>query len=144
MIAAMLLHAQAPMVTNPVAIFLVVLAIILIVPLLLQRIKLPYVIGLILAGVAVGPHGFNIVGRDMSFEVFGQVGILYLMFLAGLEIDMYHLRRNLRRGLFSAPILLSFRSLSVLAWDSVFWASESKRRFCWRRCLRPTLFWHIR
>ena len=99
MIAATLLQAQAPMVTNPVAIFLVVLAIILIVPLLLQRIKLPYVIGLILAGVAVGPHGFNIVGRDMSFEVFGQVGILYLMFLAGLEIDMYHLRRNLRRGL---------------------------------------------
>ncbi len=85
MIAATLLQAQAPMVTNPVAIFLVVLAIILIVPLLLQRIKLPYVIGLILAGVAVGPHGFNIVGRDMSFEVFGQVGILYLMFLAALR-----------------------------------------------------------
>ena len=91
--------AATPMVTSPVTIFLVVLGIILVVPLLLQRIKIPYVIGLILAGVAVGPYGFNILARDMSFEVFGQVGILYLMFLAGLEIDMYHLKKNMSRGL---------------------------------------------
>lgn len=65
---------------------------------ILNRLKIPHVIGLILAGVLVGPHGFNILARDMSFEVFGQVGILYLMFLAGLEIDMYHLKRNIGRG----------------------------------------------
>lgn len=93
-----LLSAQ-PLVTNPVSIFMVVLAIILLVPLILQRLKIPYVIGLILAGVAVGPYGFNVVARDMSFEVFGQVGILYLMFLAGLEIDMFNLKKNLGRGL---------------------------------------------
>lgn len=87
------------MVTSPVTIFLVVLGIILLVPLLLQRLKIPYVIGLILAGVAVGPYGFNILARDMSFEVFGQVGVLYLMFLAGLEIDMYHLKKNMAKGL---------------------------------------------
>lgn len=67
-------------------------------PMILNRLKIPHVIGLILAGVLVGPHGFNILARDMSFEVFGQVGILYLMFLAGLEIDMYHLKRNIGRG----------------------------------------------
>ncbi len=94
-----MLAAAAPLVTGPVAIFFVVLGIILLVPLILQRLKIPYVIGLILAGVAVGPYGFNILARDMSFEVFGQVGILYLMFLAGLEIDMYNLKKNLSKGL---------------------------------------------
>lgn len=90
--------AAAPLVTQPVTIFLVVLAIILLVPLLLSRLKIPHVIGLIVAGVFVGPHGFNVLARDMSFEVFGQVGLLYLMFLAGVEIDMYHLKKNIRRG----------------------------------------------
>jgi len=91
--------AQTPVVTNPVTIFLVVTGIIVAVPLLLQRLKIPTVIGLILAGVAAGPYGFNILARDMSFEVFGQVGILYLMFLAGLEIDMYNLKKNLKLGI---------------------------------------------
>lgn len=95
----MIAAAASPLVTGPVAIFLVVLGIILVVPLLLQRVKIPYVIGLILAGVAVGPYGFNILARDMSFEVFGQVGVLYLMFLAGLEIDMFHMKKNMAEGL---------------------------------------------
>jgi Na+/H+ antiporter len=90
--------AAHPLITSPVAIFLVVLLIMLCAPMILNRLKIPHVIGLILAGVLVGPHGFNILARDMSFEVFGQVGILYLMFLAGLEIDMYHLKRNIGRG----------------------------------------------
>lgn len=51
-----------------------------------------------MAGVVIGPYGFNVVANDSSFAVFGQVGLLYLMFLAGLEIDMFHLRLNLRRG----------------------------------------------
>lgn len=88
----------SPLVTSPMAIFLIVLAIILLAPMLLSRLKIPHVIGLILAGVVVGPYGFNVLARDMSFEVFGQVGLLYLMFLAGVEIDMYHLKKNLRRG----------------------------------------------
>lgn len=91
--------AHEPIITAPVPIFLTVMAIILVTPLLLNRLKIPHVIGLILAGVAVGPHGFGVLARDMSFEVFGQVGILYLMFLAGIEIDMYHLKKNLVKGL---------------------------------------------
>lgn len=110
MLAAIAL--KEPLITSPMGIFLTVLAIILLAPLLLNRIKIPHVIGLIIAGVCVGPHGFNILGRDMSFEVFGQVGLLYLMFLAGVEIDMYHLKKNLRRGFifgvftFAVPALL--------------------------------------
>ncbi len=84
---------------QPVAIFLVVLVIILLTPLVFNRLKIPHLVGMILAGVLVGPHGFDVLADDASFEIFGQVGILYLMFLAGVEIDMVHLRRNLRAGL---------------------------------------------
>ncbi len=95
---ALIIPAHAPLVTSATGIFLVVLALILFAPMLLSRIKIPHVIGLIIAGVAVGPYGFNVLSRDMSFEVFGQVGLFYLMFLAGVEIDMYHLKKNIRRG----------------------------------------------
>ena len=91
--------AQEALVTQPVQIFLIVLAIILFAPILLNKLKIPHIIGMIVAGVVVGPYGFNILDNDSSFAIFGQVGLLYLMFLAGLEIDMYHLRLNLKRGL---------------------------------------------
>lgn len=100
MLLSIALSALTPIVTQPAPIFLTVLVIILFAPMLLTRLRIPHVIGLILAGVLVGPYGINLLARDMSFEVFGQVGILYLMFLAGLEIDMYNLKKNLRRGLF--------------------------------------------
>lgn len=86
-------------VTNPVLIFFIVLVIILLAPIILNKLKIPHIIGMIVAGVVVGPYGFHILDYDTSFEIFGQVGILYLMFLAGIEIDMYHLRLNLRRGM---------------------------------------------
>ncbi|MCI9284298.1 MAG: cation:proton antiporter [Muribaculaceae bacterium] len=116
----MILQAVTPLISQPVPIFLTVMGIILVAPLLLNRLKIPHVIGLILAGVAVGPHGFALLDRDMSFEVFGQVGILYLMFLAGIEIDMYHLRKNLRKGLvfglftFGVPLLLGAVAAVIL------------------------------
>lgn len=86
------------LVTAPVTIFLIVMAIILLAPVILNKLKIPHIIGMIVAGVVVGPYGLNILDRDSSFTIFGQVGLLYLMFLAGLEIDMYHLRRNIRKG----------------------------------------------
>lgn len=99
--------AQAtPMVTNPVPIFFIVLAIILFAPILLNKLKIPHIIGMIVAGVVIGPYGLNVLARDSSFEIFGQVGILYLMFLAGLEIDMYHLKRNLRKGVWFGLLTL--------------------------------------
>lgn len=88
-----------PLVTQPVPIFFIVLAIILSAPLLFNKLKIPHLVGLILAGVVIGPYGLNVLDRDSSFAIFGQVGLLYLMFLAGLEIDMFHLRLNLRRGM---------------------------------------------
>ncbi len=93
------IHSSTPLLTSPVPIFLAVLLIILVTPIVLNKLRIPQVIGLIVAGVTVGPYGFNLLARDMSFEVFGQVGLFYLMFLAGIEIDMYHLKKNLRKGL---------------------------------------------
>lgn len=98
MLLSLAIPATHPLITSPMAIFLVVLLIILVTPLLLNKLRIPHVIGLIVAGVCVGPYGFNLLARDMSFEVFGQVGLLYLMFLAGIEIDMYHLKKNIRKG----------------------------------------------
>ena len=102
----MLLLDTMPLVTQPVQIFFIVLVIILFTPLLLNKLKVPHIIGMIVAGVIIGPYGFNILGNDSSFAIFGQVGLLYLMFLAGLEIDMYHLRLNMRKGLIFGSLTL--------------------------------------
>ncbi len=100
------------LVTDPVLIFFIVLVIILLSPLLLNRLRIPHIIGMIVAGVVVGPYGIGLLDRDASFTIFGQVGILYLMFLAGIEIDMFHLKKNMRKGLcfgmftFMVPMVL--------------------------------------
>lgn len=85
--------------TQPVSIFLLVLLIILLCPIVFRRLGIPQIVGLILSGVVVGPYGFDLLVRDSSFEIFGQVGILYLMFLAAVEIDMFHLKKNLNKGI---------------------------------------------
>jgi Kef-type K+ transport system membrane component KefB len=103
----MILLMQHPLVTEPVQIFFIVLLIILLAPLLLNKLKIPHIIGMIVAGVIIGPHGFGVLDRDSSFAIFGQVGLLYLMFLAGLEIDMFHMRLNLKRGLWFGVLTLA-------------------------------------
>lgn len=94
------------MISQPVAIFLLVLAIILLGPVVFRRLKIPAIVGMIIAGMAVGPHGFGLLDRDASFRIFGEVGILYIMFQAAVEIDMFHLRKQYRKGLLFG--LLSF------------------------------------
>lgn len=91
---------------QPVAIFLLVLGIILLGPLVFRRLKIPQIVGLIIVGMAVGPYGFNLLERDASFRIFGEVGILYIMFLAAAEIDTYHLRKYMKKGVIFG--LLSF------------------------------------
>lgn len=61
---------------------------------ILGRLRIPHIIGMILAGVVVGKYGFNILERDSSFELFGKVGLYYIMFLAGLEMDMDDFKKN--------------------------------------------------
>lgn len=85
-------------VIDPTWIFLIVLSIILLAPMLLNRLRIPHIIGMILAGVLIGPYGLNILNRDASFEIFGNVGIYYIMFLAGLEMDMEGMKRHKLKG----------------------------------------------
>lgn len=87
------LDLQLPL-TNPVIIFSLVLFIILFAPILFNKIKVPHIIGLILAGVIVGPYGLNLLRRDSSIVLFGTVGLLYIMFLAGLELDLSQFKKN--------------------------------------------------
>lgn len=99
-------------VTEPTWIFLGVLSIVLFAPLLFNRLRLPHIIGMILAGLLIGPNGLNILERDDSFELFGKVGLYYIMFLASLEINMQEMKQAkggaLLMGLavFSIPIML--------------------------------------
>jgi Kef-type K+ transport system membrane component KefB len=81
-------------VTDPILIFALVLFIILIFPTLFNKLRLPEIIGLILAGVAVGPNGFNLLSQDVGLSIFSQTGLLYLMFLAGLEINVKEFLKN--------------------------------------------------
>jgi len=91
-------------ITNPTLIFFVVLLIILLAPIIMGKLRIPHIIGMVLAGVAIGKYGFNILDRDSSFELFGKVGMFYIMFLAALEMDMESLRRKKSR-LFTFGIL---------------------------------------
>ncbi|MBO4642446.1 MAG: cation:proton antiporter [Bacteroidaceae bacterium] len=111
---AVLLTSGAPLITDPTWIFFVVLFIILFAPLLFRKLHIPHVIGLIIAGILIGQYGFNLLERDSSFQLFGQVGIYYIMFLAGLELDMGSVEHYGRRGFqfgvitFVIPFILGF------------------------------------
>lgn len=84
---------------NPVLIFSVVLFIILFAPIVLNKFKIPHIIGLIIAGVVIGPHGLNLLLRDSSVVLFGTVGLLYIMFLAGLEMDIAEFKKNKEKSI---------------------------------------------
>ena len=80
-------------VTEPTWIYLGVLSIVLFAPLLFNRLRMPHIIGMILAGLLIGPNGLNILDHDDSFELFGEVGLFYIMFLASLEINMQEMKQ---------------------------------------------------
>lgn len=93
-------------ITDPTLIFFVVMLIILFAPIVMGKLRIPHIIGMVLAGVAVGKYGLNILVRDDSFELFGKVGLYYIMFLASLEMDIEGVRRN--KGRFGVFGLLTF------------------------------------
>lgn len=120
---------------NPTLIFSIVLAIILFAPLLLNKLRIPHIVGLIIAGMLIGQHGFGLVLADRSFEIFGKVGLLYLMFLASLEMNLMDFRENRVRGLvfglltftvqiilgtFSGYYILHFNIISSVLLASMF------------------------
>ncbi len=120
---------------DPVLKFLVVLIIILFAPILLNKIKVPHLLGLIIAGAIIGPNGFNLLARDSSIVVTGTTGLLYIMFLAGLEIDLAEFKKNKWKsitfglytfsipfvlGILSAHFLFNFSWLTAIVFASIF------------------------
>lgn len=103
---------------NPVLIFSLILFIILFSPILLNKFKIPHLIGLIIAGIIIGQYGLNLISRDESINLFGTVGLLYIMFIAGLEIDMNDFKKNIFKsivfGLFTFSIPMIFGIFSGL------------------------------
>ena len=98
--------------TNPVLKFFIILIIILLTPILLNKLRIPHILGLIVAGAIIGPNGFNLLLRDSSIILSGTAGLLYIMFLAGLEIDMNEFKKNkfksLLFGLFTFTVPMTF------------------------------------
>ncbi len=101
-------------VKNPVLILALTLLIILFAPLILKRFRIPGIIGLIIAGVIIGPNTLHIIEKSTSFELFSKTGLLYIMFLAGLEIDMQEYKQNRAKSLvfgaftFFIPIVIGY------------------------------------
>ena len=84
---------------NPVLIFSLILFIILLSPLLLKRINIPGIIGLIIAGVVIGPHGLNILAKNSAVDLFSTIGLLYIMFIAGLELDLNEFKSHRNKSI---------------------------------------------
>ncbi len=84
--------------SDPVLVFALLLLIILLAPIVLGRFRIPGIVGLILAGVLIGPHGFNFI-KNTELDLLSKVGLLYIMFIAGLDLDMNEFRKYKYRSL---------------------------------------------
>lgn len=84
---------------NPVLIFSLILFIILLSPILLKKLNIPGIIGLIISGVIIGPYGLGILENDSAIRLFSTIGILYIMFIAGLELDMNQFKANKNKSI---------------------------------------------
>ena len=93
-------------INDPVLIFALAMGIFLVAPVIFERFKIPGIVGLIVFGAIVGPNVLNLLERDFTFELLGQVGLLYLVFLAGLELDLNRFNEYRRRSIIFG--LLSF------------------------------------
>lgn len=99
---------------NPVLVFSVILFVILLSPILLRKLKIPGIIGLIISGVIIGPHGINLLEQNSAVKLFSTIGLLYIMFIAGLELDLKEFQRNKNKSLvfgfltFIIPLSIGF------------------------------------
>ena len=109
-----LLHEFDLPLSNPVLIFSLILFIILLAPILLRKLNIPGIIGLIIAGVVIGPHGLNILAKNSAVDLFSTIGLLYIMFIAGLELDLNEFKLNRNKSLlfglftFIFPLAIGF------------------------------------
>lgn len=111
-------------VTDPVLIFALAMVVFLVAPLVVQRFQIPGVVGIIVAGALLGPHGLNVLERGQTIVLLGTVGLIYLMFLAGVEIDLHGFRRYRWQSLtfgaltFGLPMLLGWGAGQALGFTT--------------------------
>ena len=104
---------QLPL-SNPVLVFSLILFIILLAPILLRKVKIPGIIGLIISGVIIGPFGFNFLEKNSAVDLFSTIGLLYIMFIAGLDLDMNEFKSNRNKSMlfgfftFILPLSIGF------------------------------------
>lgn len=116
-------HFKTPF-GNPVLVFTVLLLVILFSPIFLRKLKVPAIIGFIISGVVIGPHALNIIEKTSAITLFSTIGLLYIMFLAGLELDMREFSKNKHKSLifgvltFIVPLVIGFFTCySILGYD---------------------------
>ena len=113
------------MITNPLAIFALVLAAILLVPMACRKIRIPSIVGFILFGMVVGPYGFGLLQSSVAIQTLGKIGMLYIMLQAGIEVDVNDFRQQRGRatiyGLYSFifPFLVGLLSSLLLGYGWV-------------------------
>ena len=108
MLLAQLVHVEAP--TGPALPFLVLFLVIVAGPLIIEKFRVPGIIGLLLGGLLIGPHGLGIVGSgNTTVPDLGQIGLLYLMFVAGLELDLRLVNAHRRATQCDGSIHISLR-----------------------------------
>ncbi|MCO6477355.1 MAG: cation:proton antiporter [Phaeodactylibacter sp.] len=111
---AHLLHEFDLPLEDPVPIFSLMLFIILLAPILLRKARMPGIIGLIISGVVIGPNGLGILEENAAIRLFSTIGLLYILFIAGIELDMFEFRKNRHKSLgfgfftFFFPLALGF------------------------------------
>ncbi len=121
--------------TDPLIVFTIVLLHILFAPIILKKLKMPGIVGLVIAGVIIGPKGFGLLSENSSITLFGKIGLMYLMFLAGLEIDLFDFKKNrkisvvfgtltffvpLAMGIVLTYYILNYSLLSSILLSSIF------------------------
>jgi Kef-type K+ transport system membrane component KefB/mannitol/fructose-specific phosphotransferase system IIA component (Ntr-type)/nucleotide-binding universal stress UspA family protein len=124
-------------ITNPVLIFAILMLVIFLVPILSVRLRIPGIVGLIVTGIILGPNCLNVFSRDSRdsmIVVWGTVGLLYIMLIAGLEFDLYQFSRRKHRSIvfgllefvitmaattYLSTLLLNFSLLSAILLGSM-------------------------
>jgi len=118
---------EEPLVQSPVAIFLTIIAVILIAPLIIERFRLPGIVGIIVGGIIIGPYVLNLLSVDSTIETLAVAGLVYLMFSVGLEIDLRQFKQVRNKSIVFGLLTFSLPMINGIVlgrWLGYSWSSS--------------------